>query len=108
MSSEEQNKALIRRFDEEISTKRSKKATSRRWMNGLPKTMQITLPPPFPLEAGRDGLKQAFRMFWEGTLGTHTIEDQIAEGDKSSRACGRTGDTRVSWRESLQPGTRWT
>jgi predicted ester cyclase len=40
-------------------------------------------PPPFPgLGSGREGLKQAFHIFWEATPGTHEIEDQIAEGDK--------------------------
>jgi predicted ester cyclase len=31
---------------------------------------------------GRDGLKQAFKIFWEATPGYHRIEDQSAEGDK--------------------------
>ncbi len=40
-------------------------------------------PPPFPgLASGRDGLKQAFRIFWEATPGRHEIEDQLADGDK--------------------------
>jgi steroid delta-isomerase-like uncharacterized protein len=40
-------------------------------------------PPPFPgLAEGREGLKQAFEMFWRATPGHHLIEDQIAEGDK--------------------------
>ena len=40
-------------------------------------------PPPFPgLAPGREGLKQAFRIFWEATPGYHQIEDQIAERDK--------------------------
>jgi len=39
-------------------------------------------PPPFPVAAGREGLKQAFKMFWEATPGYHRIDDQIAEGDK--------------------------
>jgi len=40
-------------------------------------------PAPFPgLETGREGLKRAFRMFWEATPGHHKIEEQIAEGDK--------------------------
>lgn len=34
------------------------------------------------LPAGREGLKQAFRIFWEATPGRHEIEDQIAQGDK--------------------------
>src|SRR5712691_2852617 len=39
-------------------------------------------PPPFPFASGREGLKQAFELFWEATPGHHEIEDQIAEGDK--------------------------
>jgi predicted ester cyclase len=39
-------------------------------------------PPPFPIPAGREGLKEAFRIFLRATPGTHRIEDQIAEGDK--------------------------
>ena len=40
-------------------------------------------PPPFPgLAAGREGLKQMFKMFWDGTPGHHEIEDQIVEDDK--------------------------
>jgi predicted ester cyclase len=40
-------------------------------------------PPPFPgLGRGREGLKQAFEIFLKATPGYHTIEDQIAEGDR--------------------------
>src|SRR4029077_12292618 len=39
-------------------------------------------PPPLPVAPGREGLKQAFKLFWEATPGYHRIEDQIAEGDK--------------------------
>jgi steroid delta-isomerase-like uncharacterized protein len=40
-------------------------------------------PPPFPgLPGGREGLKQAFKIFWHATPGYHKIEDQIAEGDR--------------------------
>jgi predicted ester cyclase len=34
------------------------------------------------LKPGREGLKQAFKMFWDATPGYHQIEDMIAEGDK--------------------------
>jgi predicted ester cyclase len=34
------------------------------------------------LRPGRDGLKQAFQIFWEATPGYHRIDDQLAEGDK--------------------------
>lgn len=39
-------------------------------------------PPPFPVEPGREGLKQAFELFQRATPGTHEILDQVAEGDK--------------------------
>jgi predicted ester cyclase len=40
-------------------------------------------PTPFPgLPPGREGLKQAFKIFWEATPGYHHIAEQIAQGDK--------------------------
>ena len=40
-------------------------------------------PTPFPgLAPGREGLKQAFKIFWDATPGYHDIEDMIAEGDR--------------------------
>jgi predicted ester cyclase len=39
-------------------------------------------PPPFPLPPGREGVKQAFRIFQKATPGYHKIEDQIAENDR--------------------------
>jgi steroid delta-isomerase-like uncharacterized protein len=78
MSLLEENKALIRRFYEEID-KGNIDA-----MDELVAEDYINHdPPPFPgLAKGRDGLKQAFEMFWRATPGHHVIEDQIAEGDK--------------------------
>jgi steroid delta-isomerase-like uncharacterized protein len=76
--STDENKALVRRFYEEID-------------NGNLKAMDQLVaedyvdhnPPPFPgLGTGREGLKQSFRIFWDATPGRHEIEDQIAEGDK--------------------------
>jgi steroid delta-isomerase-like uncharacterized protein len=78
MSMEDENKALVRRFYEEIDRGHIDA------MDELVAEEYINHdPPPFPgLAPGREGLKQAFRMFWDGTPGTHTIEDQVAEGDK--------------------------
>ena len=76
--SAESNKALVRRFYEEID-------------NGNIDAMDELVaqdyfdhsPPPLPnLAPGREGLKQAFRIFWTATPGRHQIEDQIAEGDR--------------------------
>ena len=78
MSVAEENKALVRRFYQEID-------------NGNLAAMDELVaedyfnhdPPPFPdLPAGRPGLKRAFEIFWNATPGHHVIEDQIAEGDK--------------------------
>jgi predicted ester cyclase len=77
MSSLEENKALIRRFFDEID-KGNIGA-----MDELVREDYINHdPPPFPgLAPGREGLKQAFQMFWEATPGHHVIERQVAEGD---------------------------
>ena len=74
----EENKALVRRFYAEID------AGNIDAMDELVAEDYVDHhPPPFPgLPAGREGLKEAFRIFWEATPGRHEIEDQIAEGDK--------------------------
>jgi len=74
----EENKALVRRFYAEID------AGNIDAMDELVAEDYIDHnPPPFPgLASGREGLKQAFEIFWKATPGHHTIEDQIAEGDK--------------------------
>ena len=73
----DENKAIVRRFYEEID-KGNLDA-----MDELVAEDYIDHnPPPFPVEPGREGLKQAFKLFWEATPGYHRIEDQIAEGDK--------------------------
>lgn len=78
MGTPEQNKALVRRFYEEID----------RGNIGILDELVAEdyidhNPPPFPgLATGRAGLKQAFRMFQQATPGEHHIEDQVAEGDK--------------------------
>lgn len=75
--SAEENKALVRRFYEEIDK------GNMGVMDELVAEDYIDHnPPPFPLAPGRAGLKQAFKLFWDATPGYHRIEDQIAEGDK--------------------------
>jgi steroid delta-isomerase-like uncharacterized protein len=76
--STEANKALVRRFYEAID---------RGDLDAMDELVAEDYidhnPPPFPgLAPGREGLKQAFKIFWEATPGYHRIEDQIAEGDK--------------------------
>jgi steroid delta-isomerase-like uncharacterized protein len=74
----EENKALVRRFYAEID------------QGNLAAMDELVAedyldhsPPPFPgLAEGREGLKQAFEIFWRATPGRHEIEDQLAEGDK--------------------------
>jgi len=74
----EENKALVRRFYEEID-----KGNLAAMDELVAEDYLDHNPPPFPgLASGRAGLKQAFKIFWEATPGHHHIEDQIAEGDK--------------------------
>ena len=74
----EENKALVRRFYEEID-----KGNLEAMDELVTQDYVDHNPPPFPgLPTGREGLKQAFKIFWKATPGYHRIEDQIAEGDK--------------------------
>ncbi len=76
--SPETNKALVRRFYEEID-----KGNLDILDELVAEDYLDHNPPPFPgLGSGRTGLKQGFKLFWEATPGHHQIEDQIAEGDK--------------------------
>ena len=78
MTTTEKNKALVRRFYEEID-----KGNLEAMDELVAEDYLDHNPPPFPgLAPGREGVKQAFRIFWEATPGHHEIEDQIAEGDK--------------------------
>jgi predicted ester cyclase len=74
----EENKALVRRFYEEID-----KGNLDAMDELVAEDYLDHNPPPFPgLAPGRVGLKQAFEIFWKATPGYHQIEEQIAEGDK--------------------------
>ena len=73
----EENKALVRRFYEEID-----KGNLAAMDDLVAEDYLDHNPPPFPIPPGREGLKQSFKLFWEATPGYHRIEDQIAEGDK--------------------------
>jgi len=76
--STEENKALVRRFYKEIDEGHIEAMDELVHLDYVDHS-----PPPFPgLAPGREGLKQAFRIFWEATPGYHQIEDQIDQGDK--------------------------
>lgn len=76
--STEANKALVRQFYEEID-----KGNIEAMDELVAEDYVDHHPPPFPgLASGREGLKQAFKLFLEATPGHHDIEEQIAEGDK--------------------------
>jgi predicted ester cyclase len=78
MTLAEQNKALVRRFYEEIDKGNITVLDELVAENYIDHN-----PPPFPgLASGREGLKQIFRIFQHSTPGYHQIEDQIAEGDR--------------------------
>jgi steroid delta-isomerase-like uncharacterized protein len=76
--SAESNKALVRRFYEEID-----KGNLAAMDELVAENYVNHDPPPFPgLLPGRAGLKQVFEIFWRATPGRHVIEDQIAEDDR--------------------------
>ena len=78
MTPVEDNKALVRRFYEEID-----KGNIDIIDELVADDYADHSPPPFPgLAPGREGVKQSFRMFQQATPGYHRIEDQVAEGDK--------------------------
>ncbi len=74
----EDNKALIRRFYEEVFNQRNLAALDEFY---APDHVDHTLPPGLP--AGPEGTKQAIDMILTALPDLHiTIEDMIAEGDK--------------------------
>jgi predicted ester cyclase len=78
MMPDESNKALVRRFYEEID-----KGNIGILDEIVAEDYLDHNPAPFPgLASGREGLKQAFTIFQHATPGYHKIEDQVADGDK--------------------------
>ena len=74
----ENNKALIRRFYEEVFNKRNLAALDDFY---APDHVDHSLPPGLPVSP--EGTKQAIAVMMEGFPDLHiTIEDMIAEGDK--------------------------
>lgn len=78
MTGLEENKALVRRLYTELEAGN---------FDALDEIMAEDYvdhaPPPFPgLGPGRQGVKDAARVFLEATPGVHEIEDMVAEGDK--------------------------
>jgi predicted ester cyclase len=73
----EENKAIVRRFYEEID-----KGNIDAMDELVAEDYVDHNPPPFPVPPGREGVKAAFRLFWDATPGRHVIEEQIAEGDR--------------------------
>lgn len=72
------NKALVRRFYEEID-----KGNLAAMDELVAENYLDHNPPPFPgIAPGLKGLKQEFKVFLEATPGYHRIDEQIAEGDK--------------------------
>jgi len=78
MTSSDYNKAIVRRFYEEID-----KGNIAILDEQVAEDYLDHNPPPFPSQSSdRERLKEEFKLFWEATPGYHHIEDQIAEGDK--------------------------
>lgn len=86
--SPEENKAIMRRFYEEID----------KGNIGVLDELVVEDyinhdPPPFPgLEPGREGLKQAFKIFQEATPGYHRIEQMIADACHCDSSTGKWDD----------------
>lgn len=88
MTPVERNKAVVRRFYEQIDAGNFDivdELVAEDYLNHNP--------PPFPgLPSGREGVKEAFRIFWQATPGRHLIEHMVGEGDlvvTMMTACGR-------------------
>ena len=73
----EENKALVRRFYEQID-----KGNIDAMDEMVAEDYIDHNPAPFVSATGLEGLKQSFKVFQKATPGYHIIEDQIAEGDK--------------------------
>ena len=73
----EENKALVRRFYEEID-----KGNIDAMDEMVADDYIDHNPAPFVADTGLEGLKQSFQIVEKATPGHHIIEDQIAEGDK--------------------------
>jgi len=87
MSSPQLNKALVRRFYEEID-----KGNIGIVDELVAEDYIDHSPPPLPnLPPGREGVKQAFRIFQQATPGSHHIDEQVAEGDKVVTRLTSTG-----------------
>jgi ketosteroid isomerase-like protein len=70
--SAEENKALVRRFYAELDALNAsviEELVAEDFVNHSPR--------PFPVEPGREGLKQAFELFRRATPGSHEILDQV-------------------------------
>ena len=77
MSTTEANKALVRRFYEQLDAGNYDVVDELVAEDYLDHS-----PPPFPWPPGREGVKESCRVFGAATPGVHVIEDQIAEGDR--------------------------
>ena len=78
VNSTDQNKALVRRFYEEID-----KGNIAILDELVAEDYLDHNPSPFPTSgSGRERIQQEFKIFQAATPGYHQIEDQIAEGDK--------------------------
>ena len=101
--SADDNKALVRRFYEEID-KGSLDA-----MDELVADDYVNHhPPPFPgLAPGREGLKQAFKIFWDAAPGITSSRTRSRRATRSSLGSRRTGPTKATCPESLGQAGSW-
>lgn len=73
----ERNKQLVRRYFEAIDSGRGPDVLDEFVAGDF-----VNHTPPPGIGPDLAGLKEAFRIFAEASPGEHTVEDQVAEGDK--------------------------
>jgi ketosteroid isomerase-like protein len=101
--SAEENKALVRRFYEEID-----KGNIDAMDELVAEDYVNHHPPPFPgLAPGREGLKQAFKIFWDAAPGHHSSRTRSRRGTRSSPGSRRTGATKATCPESRGRAQSW-
>ena len=81
----EDNKALVRRFYEEIDKGNIDVLDELVAENYIDHN-----PPPFPVAPGREGLKQAFKLFWEATPELSCISWELRQLDRCPKTSHRS------------------
>ena|SRR5260370_12012934 len=99
MASAEENKRLVRRFYEEIDKGNLAVIDELVAENYLDHN-----PPPFPgLAPGREGIKQAFKIFWEATPAIITSKIKFPKRTRLLRALRPMANMKAIFQERRAP-----